>query len=190
MSFKPRNFREWCNHTIPVLPQVYGDELSYYELLNKLIERCNSVSITVNELIDYVNHYFDSLDVQQKINDKLDQMAQDGTLADLINQKIFGDLNKKVDDNYDELAGLINQKDNESKERDNTLSKEYSDIKFNTSVNSELTNMKPINVTSTEFSLSCGCVHDNDIYTAMKWSGNSDNVYIFKNNDLLTKLPA
>lgn len=98
MSFKPRNFREWCNNTIPVLPQVYGDELSYYELLNKVIERCNAVSITVNELIDYVNHYFDSLDVQQMINVKLDQMAQDGTLADLINNKIFSELNNEIDE--------------------------------------------------------------------------------------------
>lgn len=96
MSFKPTNFREWCNHTIPVLPQVYGDEISYYELLNKVIERCNSVSITVNELIDYVNHYFDSLDVQQMINAKLDQMAQDGTLANLINNVIFSSLNNSV----------------------------------------------------------------------------------------------
>ena len=168
MSFNPKNFREWCNHTIPVLPQVYGDELSYYELLNKVIERCNAVSITVNELIDYVNHYFDSLDVQQMINSKLDQMAQDGTLADLINQKIFGDLNQKVDDNYKNLTN----------------------IKYNMSVNSELTNVIPINVTSTEFSLSCGCVSGNDIYTAMRWNGDSSNVYIFKNNDLLTKLPA
>lgn len=96
MSFKPRNFREWCNHTIPVLPQVYGDELSYYELLNKVIERCNNVSITVNELIDYVNHYFDSIDVQKMIDDKLDEMAQDGTLADLINNVIFSSLNNSV----------------------------------------------------------------------------------------------
>lgn len=96
MSFKPRNFREWCNHTIPVLPQVYGDELSYYELLNKVIERCNIVSITVNELIEYVNHYFDSLDVQKMIDDKLDEMAQDGTLADLINNVIFSSLNNSV----------------------------------------------------------------------------------------------
>lgn len=98
MSFKPKNFREWCNHTIPVLPQVYGDELSYYELLNKVIERCNEIGITVNELIDYVNHYFDSLDVQNMINAKLDEMAQDGTLADLINHKIFSDLNEKIDE--------------------------------------------------------------------------------------------
>lgn len=98
MSFKPKNFREWCNHTIPVLPQVYGDELSYYELLNKVIERCNEIGLTINELIDYVNHYFDSLDVQNMINAKLDEMAQDGTLADLINHKIFNDLNEKIDE--------------------------------------------------------------------------------------------
>lgn len=96
MSFKPKNFREWCNHTIPVLPQVYGDELSYYELLNKVIERCNEIGLTINSLIDYVNHYFDSLDVQNMINAKLDEMAQDGTLANLINNVIFSSLNNSV----------------------------------------------------------------------------------------------
>ena len=97
MSFKPKNFREWCNNTILVLPQVYGDELSYYELLNKVVEKLNAVGITVNELIDYVNNYFDSLDVQQMIDDKLDEMAQDGTLADLINNLLFSSLNKKIE---------------------------------------------------------------------------------------------
>lgn len=97
MSFKARNFREWCNHTIPVLPQVYGDELSYYELLNKVIERCNEVGVTVNELIDYVNHYFDSLDFETAVNKKLDEMAADGTLSTIINENIFSELNSKVD---------------------------------------------------------------------------------------------
>lgn len=98
MSFKPKNFREWCNNTIPVLPQVYGDELSYYELLNKVVEKLNEIGITVNELIDYVNHYFDSLDIEQMVNSKLDQMAQDGTLDDLINHDIFNDLNTKINE--------------------------------------------------------------------------------------------
>lgn len=106
MSFKPRNFREWCNHTIPVLPGVYGDELSYYELLNKVVEKLNEIGITVNELIDYVNNYFDSLDVQKMIDDKLDEMAQDGTLADLINNLLFSSLNKKIET-------VINVKEND-----------------------------------------------------------------------------
>lgn len=96
MSFKPRNFREWCNQTIPVLPQVYGDELSYYELLNKVIEKSNELGDTINELIEYVNHYFDSLDIQTMIDKKLDEMAQDGTLANLINNVIFSSLNNSV----------------------------------------------------------------------------------------------
>lgn len=96
MSFKPRNFREWCNHTIPVLPQVYGDELSYYELLNKVVEKLNAMGITVNELIDYVNTYFDSKDWQQMVNNKLDSMVANGTLDNIINQKIFGELNGNV----------------------------------------------------------------------------------------------
>lgn len=96
MSFKPRNFREWCNQTIPVLPQAYGDELSYYELLNKVVEKLNAIGITVNELIEYVNNYFDSKDWQQMVNDKLDSMVADGTLDNIINQKIFGELNSNV----------------------------------------------------------------------------------------------
>lgn len=52
MSFKPKNFREWCNHTIPVLPQVYGDELSYYELLNKVIEKAMNL---VTQLMNLLN---------------------------------------------------------------------------------------------------------------------------------------
>lgn len=106
MSFKPRNFREWCNYTIPILPQVYGDELSYYELLNKVVEKLNAMGITVNELIDYVNTYFDSKDWQQMVNDKLDQMVQDGTLSNIINQQIFSELNSKVTENTDSINSL------------------------------------------------------------------------------------
>ena len=36
------------------------------------------------ELKDYVEDYFENLDVQEEINNKLDDMAEDGTLADII----------------------------------------------------------------------------------------------------------
>mgnify|MGYP002523091503 CR=1 FL=1 len=37
-----------------------------------------------NALKDYVEDYFENLDVQEEINNKLDEMALDGTLADII----------------------------------------------------------------------------------------------------------
>lgn len=39
-----------------------------------------------NELHDYVEDYFANLDVQEEINNKLDQMTEDGQLADIIAQ--------------------------------------------------------------------------------------------------------
>jgi hypothetical protein len=121
MSFKPKNFREWCNHTIPVLPQVYGDELSYYELLNKVIERCNEIGVTINELIVYVNHYFDSLDVQNMINKKLDEMAQDGTLESLIMPVYTYDLSKLKSFDANDISLVFSELKAKMKEGESAL---------------------------------------------------------------------
>lgn len=121
MRFKPRNFREWCNNTIPVLPQVYGDELSYYELLNKVIERCNEIGITINELIDYVNHYFDSLDVQNMINAKLDEMAQDGTLESLIMPVYTYDISKLKSFDANDISLVFSELKAKMKEGESAL---------------------------------------------------------------------
>lgn len=121
MSFKSKNFREWCNHTIPVLPQVYGDELSYYELLNKVIERLNDIGITINELIDYVNHYFDSLDVQSMINKKLDEMAQDGTLESLIMPVYTYDLTKLKSFDSNDISLVFSELKAKMKEGESAL---------------------------------------------------------------------
>ena len=81
-------FRFWCQKTLPL---VYDDSLSYYELLCKLtkflsdaVEDISTLDKAYKELEDYVNEYFDSLDVQEAINAKLDEMADDGTLGALI----------------------------------------------------------------------------------------------------------
>lgn len=74
------------------------DALTNYGLLSKVVEYLNEVISNNNEqntlmtnlynayvsLQDYVNNYFDNLDVQDEINNKLDKMAQDGTLTQLI----------------------------------------------------------------------------------------------------------
>ena len=88
-------FRFWCQK---ILPLVYDDSLSYYELLCKVVDYLNKTIDDVNtvvsefgtlegkfgELKSYVDWYFDNLDVQEEINNKLDQMAADGSLTDLI----------------------------------------------------------------------------------------------------------
>lgn len=73
-------FRFFCQK---VLPAVYDDSLSYYELLcklvaklNEVIESTNGVTDAFNELVEYVNHYLDSQNFQELVNNKLDEMAQ------------------------------------------------------------------------------------------------------------------
>ena len=68
-------FRYWCQK---VLPLVYDDSLSYYELLCKVVDYLNKTMEDVEtlhgdvtnlhtayeELQSYVNNYFSTLDVQ------------------------------------------------------------------------------------------------------------------------------
>lgn len=89
---KVDSFRFWCQK---VLPLVYDDSLSYYELLCKVVEYLNNAIADVNtlgtdvdninkaysDLQSYVNNYFSTLDVQEEINNKLDIMASDGSLS-------------------------------------------------------------------------------------------------------------
>ena len=95
-----RPFRFWCQ---TVLPTVYDDSLSYYELLNKVVSVLNDVidneSTVENnvtelynafvELNTFVDTYFDDLDVTEEINNKLDTMAEDGTLARLLAEYVY-----------------------------------------------------------------------------------------------------
>lgn len=88
-------FRYWCQK---VLPLVYDDSLSYYELLCKVVDYLNKTMedvTTLNsdvtalhaayvELQSYVNDYFSTLDVQVEIDHKLDNMASSGSLSRLL----------------------------------------------------------------------------------------------------------
>ena len=44
----------------------------------------NDVIPVLNNKIEYIDNYFDNLDVQQEINNKLDEMYNDGSLTTLI----------------------------------------------------------------------------------------------------------
>ena len=86
IDLKP--FQAWVQQS---LPAVYDDSLSYTDLLakmlaylNNLVANNNSLSTDMTNAINYINNYFDNLDVQDEINNKLDQMTVDGTLMELI----------------------------------------------------------------------------------------------------------
>ena len=95
--------------TIGNLPTAYLESMSYYEaitylvnyLSNNVIPALNNNGLVVEELQakftelkNYVDNYFDNLDVQEEINTKLDEMAESGQLTDIIAQ-------------YLSLAGMI-----------------------------------------------------------------------------------
>lgn len=66
-----------------------------YAKVNEVIQSVNNQNETIadyinqfNELHDYVHDYFDNLNVQEEINQKLDNMAMDGSLTLLIKSYI------------------------------------------------------------------------------------------------------
>ena len=97
-----RPFRRFI-YTIGALPSSYLMSMTYEE---QLIWFCNYLSQTVIpalnnnglaieelqakyiELKDYIDNYFDNLDVQEEINNKLDEMVESGELENLISQYI------------------------------------------------------------------------------------------------------
>lgn len=105
------------------VPMVFDDSLSYYEALCALwkyvqgmtdvinnnatleeeyIEKFNELNQAFNDLKTWVETYFDNLDVQEEINNKLDDMAEQGVLADIISQY----LNSIAIFGYDTLATM------------------------------------------------------------------------------------
>lgn len=83
MVNKIQNLEYWVQQ---VLPQVYDDSLSFYELLNKVVAK-------LNEIIDTSNIYF-AQDISSHVGTILQGWYDDGTLETIINEAIFS---KKVD---------------------------------------------------------------------------------------------
>lgn len=105
-----RPFTKFCM-SIGAVPSSYLAGLSIEEQLlwlcsyleNEVIPTVNNNGESVEELQElftelqtYVTNYFTNLDVQDEINTKLDAMAEAGTLATIINQEIFGEINTSI----------------------------------------------------------------------------------------------
>ena len=115
-------------YTIGILPTSYLVSMTYEEQLiwlcnyltntviptiNNNAEAVKEVQDLVTQLQNYINNYFDNLDVQQEINNKLDQMASDGTLTNLIKRYIdplfesyTNNINTRINQQDDSITDL------------------------------------------------------------------------------------
>ena len=130
-------FKAWLANNIPA---VYDNTMTYYEELVALIKylqdivvpavndnasAVTTISNAVEQLQSYVENYFANLDVQEEINNKLDEMAESGQLADIISQylsstAIFGydtindvkNSSNLVAGSYAKTVGYLTENDN------------------------------------------------------------------------------
>lgn len=124
---KFRKISPFCGQILESFPFIAEDfdQMTEYALYCKLKEKVDQIRIGVNDLGDdvaeyiakfdalknYVDNYFDNLDVQDEINNKLNEMAEDGTLENIINQEIFGEINTNLENlntDINAIQGEIN----------------------------------------------------------------------------------
>jgi hypothetical protein len=86
MSYHVDKLNWWIQTTVP---QVYTEDMSYYELLTSVMNK-------LNEVIDDTNAYFNK-DLKVYVGDILQGWYDDGTLATIINQDVFS---MKADKTY------------------------------------------------------------------------------------------
>ena len=110
-------FKRCVIQNFPFIEEDF-DALTNYGLLCKIVEYLNNVINSQNEvqgvteeivtafnnLYDYVHDYFENLDVQDEINNKLDEMTEQGQLADIISQY----LNSTAVFGYNNLSDMKN----------------------------------------------------------------------------------
>lgn len=101
VTIAPAKLRPFSKFIMSIgeLPTSYLDSMSYAEqvtwfcdylqnnvipALNNNAEALEEVQNLMTQLQEYVDNYFTNLDVQEEINNKLDNMAEDGSLTNLI----------------------------------------------------------------------------------------------------------
>ena len=96
---KSRPVPPFTRYCAMLIPTVFDDSMTYYEALCALSKWLqdnlvnvvnNNAEITeeyikkVEDLKKYVDEYFDNLNIQEEVNNKLDEMAESGDLASIV----------------------------------------------------------------------------------------------------------
>ena len=124
---------QWCATNNISVQSVYDEchgmtlqELVHYllgvvkEAVNQVVENTDNYQ----ELYQFVHDYFNNLNVQQEVDNKLDEMYADGSLNSLINTDVYNRLEGKIANKNDYLP-LINTYNKFSYETVNTIIKKF-----------------------------------------------------------------
>ena len=98
------NFREILIRIIGMTtPYVYDNNISLLELVRRLYKFVNELATCIQELDkeftdlkEYVDNYFSNLDISSEIKTVLNEMISDGTLAEIINDELLGNINNEI----------------------------------------------------------------------------------------------
>lgn len=145
------NFKEVLIRLIAyTTPYVYDNNISLLELVRKLYKIVNElctalqdlntdyekfkadvnseiesfesdINTDMQDLKTYVDNYFESLDIEQSIRDVLEEMTEDGTLEELLNQTVLANINSHLSTLDTEISGLTTRVG--TLESDNTTNK-------------------------------------------------------------------
>lgn len=182
-NLKP--FPKFC-YTIGMIPTSYKESLTYEEQLmwfcdflqNTVIPTVNNNGQAVQELQNlyiqlrsYVDNYFTNLNIQNEINNKLDLMASDGTLAKIINQDIFNELNNNVTENTNNI-NILNDKVTENTNNINEIPSKDNLHLFG------ITTFDQNDYAATQG----GCILENNIIAVIQNKDENNNAYLKKIN--------
>jgi len=164
----------FTNYIYKAIPLAFDESMSYYETLcgllsylkdtimpalNNNADALIEVQNLITQLQNYVENYFENLDVQEEINNKLDEMAENGTLAEIIEDYAsIPELTERIEEVNTNLMQQINDTNNNLNNLElqvnNTIDDNMEDITntlndFNSRINT-LGNITPTIVDSTD----------------------------------------
>ena len=123
-------FKMQVLETFPFIDADF-DAITNYELLCKVVEYLNTTIENVdllNEKVDEFQQFFDNLDLQDEVDKKLDEMAQDGSLLNLIKgyiDPIYSAYETEINNNITNINNKVSNQDAEI-------------LNFKTSVNTQV----------------------------------------------------
>lgn len=173
-----QNFTDYTNN-------LNQEWVNYQTLMNQ----------NFNNLKNYVDNFLDTLDITQEVSNKINQMYTDGTLANIINQDIFNELNTKVETNTTDISNLktavstntidisnlktksqaqaneisqINNSISQLQEEDNLINTKISKLQGSNIISEELTLFPSNNNTTTQPKEIAFTLNDSEEYNYLK----------------------